>query len=230
MAIAFDASSESNGVGDFSWTHTPSGTPKGVVVLLSGDSFEDDVVGVTYGGVAMSRVNYAFVNSGEDTSSWAYFLGSNIPTGAQTVAIDIVASPSNWIWATAITVTAASDKNTHLAGIGSAKQQAVTTNPTVTVTGIAGASYGFGVLGSGSDAEGSSTAGSGMTMRQQFDFGGRTGSAESSTSESASGDLTIAFSNASSEESALIGVAIEEVSSASAASAPLSTLLLMGAG
>jgi hypothetical protein len=49
-----------------------------------------------------------------------------------------------------------------------------------------------------------------MTVRQDHDFGSQTASGESSTSENASGNLTIAFT-AAEEDAALVGVAIQEV-------------------
>lgn len=208
MALAFDATSEStSNTADFNWTHTPVGTPKGVVVFVFEEGINDTINGVTYGGVAMTQVNSAQDSAGEPGRCFAYFLGSSIPTGAKTVAVDQTGSTDSKYGA-AVTVTAAT--NTQLAGTGSAKVEGDTANPSVTITGISGASYGFGGLWSGQDAEASVTAGSGMTKRNSLDFGARTATIESSTNPNASGDLTIAFTVAS-EDVAMVGIAIEEI-------------------
>lgn len=111
MSIAFDAKSQlttSNSSADGSWTHTPVGTPAGVIVMITqGENVGDQVVGVTYGGTAMTRVNTASeAGGGDPTRSYLYFLGASVPSGAQTVAVDIN-NTYNYA-ATAVTVTATS--------------------------------------------------------------------------------------------------------------------------
>lgn len=111
MSIAFDAKSQlttTNSSADGSWTHTPSGTPAGVVVMIAqGEGTTDQVVSVKYGGVDMSRINFqSQAGGGDPTAAYLYFLGTGVPSGAQTVAIDIN-STMNYA-ATAVTVTATS--------------------------------------------------------------------------------------------------------------------------
>jgi hypothetical protein len=99
MAVALDATSAgAGGTGNFNWTHTPVGTPKGVWVVIPQDTGQtDEVTAVTYGGVAMERViagsptNPIFRDGvgGDDGGIYEYFLGSGIPTGAQTVAVTV---------------------------------------------------------------------------------------------------------------------------------------------
>lgn len=221
MALAYDASSQGayDGTSPFSWTHTPVGTPRGVLVgTTEHATLSDDITAVTYGGVAMTKVGGITTDASEDGTATAWFLGSGIPTGAQTVEVTHNVA-GGVIRGYCVTVTAST--GTRLAGTTGFATSTTTTNPSVTVTGIAGASYGFGVLFSGQNDPASITAGSGMTMRQTYDeeFGGVTsGAVESSTSENASGNLTIAFTQ-SADEAALIGVAIEEI--------PASTLRLL---
>lgn len=86
--LTHDATSKSSiGTGPLSWTHTPTFTPRGVVVQVFATTQSDIITGVTYGGEAMTRVNFA----NHTTYQWAtittYFLGSDVPTGAQTVAV-----------------------------------------------------------------------------------------------------------------------------------------------
>jgi hypothetical protein len=79
MTVAFDAiTSFSATAGDISETHTPVGTPKGVIVFVGigslngagGDS--DNVVGVTYGGETMTRIDFQAQDGGEDISEYCY--------------------------------------------------------------------------------------------------------------------------------------------------------------
>lgn len=92
-AIAHDAHSASSvGTGNLSWTHTPSGTPEGVVVMIAQYGLADttdQVSGVTYGGENMTRLEAEELI---DPADWGfvyiYFL-DNPPTGAQTVEVTV---------------------------------------------------------------------------------------------------------------------------------------------
>lgn len=88
--IAFPAGGTTSDAttGTRTWTHTPVGTPRGVLVLIVIAAAATDVVtGATYGGVAMARVRAHIDAAGEPGGAWAYFLGSGVPTGAQTVGV-----------------------------------------------------------------------------------------------------------------------------------------------
>jgi len=89
LAIAYDTSSTKTGTADLSWTHTPVGTPAGVLVFVSSPATSIAINGVTYGGVAMVEVDKSpIIHTSEDGSAAAYFLGAGIPSGAQTVIVD----------------------------------------------------------------------------------------------------------------------------------------------
>ena len=121
MAIAFDASATASEVADDSpasspleWTHTPVGTPRAVVVHLpcGGVNTNVAITSVTYGGGAMTQVSGSPVNkaTGEPGSMSAWFLGTSIPTGAQTVSVAytvVAAGPT--LVGTSITYTADDD-------------------------------------------------------------------------------------------------------------------------
>jgi hypothetical protein len=111
MAIAFDASSNATaGTGNLSWTHTPVGTPKGVMVfVVANATLLDHVSGVTYGGTAMTEValSPASFDTSVDSTVHGFFLGSSVPTGAQTVAVTVSGSSAKQ--AVAFTVTADAD-------------------------------------------------------------------------------------------------------------------------
>src|SRR3954469_22408706 len=109
MAVAFDALSVSGlFTNSAAWTHTPVGTPSGVIVYIVRDSGStDNITAVTYGGVAMNRQAFTIHSGTEGGIVYSYFLGSGIPSGAQSVHITYTSIAS--CQAYAITVTAASD-------------------------------------------------------------------------------------------------------------------------
>lgn len=132
MAIAHDATSFSTAVTTaLSHTHTPTGTPRGVVVMVcQGGSGDDLVTGVTYGGVAMTRAGApALLTSGETGASYIYFLGSGIPTGAQTVAVSIGAGTFT---RQAVCATMTASNNTEVDAYGTVVNANIT-NPSITL-------------------------------------------------------------------------------------------------
>lgn len=159
MAVAFDASSRSGSavsasVASFSWTHTPVGTPKGVCVVVAGStSATNDVTSVTYGGTAVPRVTGAFAadSAGEPSFTDVYFLGSSVPTGAQTVVVNRN-NNANGVWGAAATVTAGADTEVYTTGIVllQGDQALVEQNVTDGSTGVD--SLRFGILSSGAAA------------------------------------------------------------------------------
>ena len=91
MTIAHDATSikspGSTTTFRGSWTHTPVGVPKGVFVLIGYNDIPDRITGVTYGGLALTRVAQQQQGSGSQSVSTLYWRGTGLPTGAQTVVV-----------------------------------------------------------------------------------------------------------------------------------------------
>jgi hypothetical protein len=121
MAIGYDASSESHtgttgsaSETSFSWTHTPAGTPKGVLIFTFVNANADDATAVTYGGVSLTDVSggRAVDTAGEPGDCKAWFLGSGVPTGSQTVTVTRN-NNANVMYAVAITVTSSQDSAVH---------------------------------------------------------------------------------------------------------------------
>jgi hypothetical protein len=124
-AVAFDAVSESHtgtsgsaSEGSFSWTHAPSGTPRGVLCFTHVNANADDATAVDYGASAMASVSggRAVDTAGEPGDTKAWFLGSSVPTGNQTVTVTRN-NNSNVMYASCVTVTASSDTEVYTAGI-----------------------------------------------------------------------------------------------------------------
>lgn len=114
MTVAHDAAIEATWVhtdaDPFTFSHTPTGTPRGVLLFVGSDTTGATIVAnVTYGGVLMQEIVFAQDLAGEPGQMHVYFLGKGVPTGMQTVSIDHVSGTTANRWAVCITVTAADD-------------------------------------------------------------------------------------------------------------------------
>lgn len=170
MAVEYDASTKNVAAADpQSFTHTPSGTPRGVVVMIAhGTTASDIVVGVTYGGVAMTRIGSISDALGEPGRAYSYFLGVGVPAGAQTVSVDRTEATTS-VLVVAITVTGVDDMEAY--GFGGIAGDLV--NPRA-IVGSSGnrISTGFLIVYSGLNALASLTAvDADTTIIQDNDFG-----------------------------------------------------------
>jgi len=94
MAIAFDAASMGNfAASSCTLAHTVTGTNPGLLVFIVNYAHVTDVcTGVTYGGVAMTRLSN--VNNVLGASVWAYWLAESCPTGANNIVASFSGSES----------------------------------------------------------------------------------------------------------------------------------------
>src|SRR3990167_4762685 len=151
MAIAFDAASNPTaGTGELSWTHTPVGTPRGVLVLVSqAVGVTNEITGVTYGGSALSAVigsPTSYSGAGDDGQVYGYFLGVSIPAGAQTVVVSVNGTASAK-QAVCLSTTAAADTEIEDT---STRSQAAGSAPSLNVTlGASVAAFVAGVMFTG---------------------------------------------------------------------------------
>lgn len=170
MTVAYDATSApgtfSEDTSPLTWTHTPTGTPAGVIITNKGWATAANTV--TYGGVAATEMPSSPLEesgSGENTMVACWFLGSGLPTGAQTVSVgggNVVLEPS------AITVTAAAD--TVLQDDLTYESDA-TNGPTGTLS-LGGNECFCGISWrSGENNPGSTSPGTGWTQRVESDIG-----------------------------------------------------------
>lgn len=225
MAVAFDATSASTvGTTDRSWTHTPTGTPRGVVVyVIQYLGTTDEVTGVTYGGVSMTEMPDSPLLStaqAEDGAVYGYFLGSSIPTGAQTVLVSVDGTASSKT-AVAITVTAAADTQV----VDTSIVDTTAANPSVVINGGATTNFYSAAILSGANATANITLDAGHTQLDADDFTNAVGASARHNSIT-TGDVTISWT-ASSLPAAIIGSAISEAAAASGAYAGMT---LVGCG
>jgi hypothetical protein len=231
MAIAFDAitSDIASGAGaDVSFTHTPVGTPRGVLVFVtftgSFAGLTDQVTSTpTYGGVSMSEVPLSMLafSGTEDKQVHCFHLGSSIPTGAQTVAF------------TCDTIQAFTECITYTAG-GDTEiidTTAINTTASGDITGTlslggrtCAAVMGF-VNGSGLPAD--TTPLTNWTQQRETDHGSQT-SGVHTYDIVGSTDVTFGTNEAASTHIIVLGVAVAEV--VGGGGATLLTRTLLGVG
>jgi hypothetical protein len=113
VTVAFDFATESIRTATtdpWTFSHTPAGTPRAVVVaLINYTSSTDQIAGVTYGGVALAKIKENVDTSGEQTNTQLWFLGTGIPTGAQTVSVDLTSATGDDFMMCCLTFTGAAN-------------------------------------------------------------------------------------------------------------------------
>lgn len=216
MSVALDAVTKqaSNfSSADSNFTHTPSGTPRGVLLFITtmtGSADEIDSTDVTYGGVAMSLVGTYADTAGEPCRVHAYFLGSGIPTGAQTVHMGVTAGATLSKRGYCITLTAAADTAVEDENGTSGDID----DPSVALTtGASTETWVAALIMSGLAAPTSITAGSGFTKNAtlEHDHGANCSTVETIDTNDAGGGLTVGFTTTAADDVAMIAVAIKEV-------------------
>ena len=173
-AVAFDAyTSSAETTGDISFDHVPVGTVKGVIVhVIQNGITVPGVLGVTADGVALTEVADSPVTNttGElgETSTW--FLGSSVPSGTLTIAVDAILGTEVGI-AGCTTLTA--DQDTSVVDTASVLSNS-DDNPATTLS-LGGVSC-FAMIGAWSGLGNLSMSPfSGWTQRLEHDFGNQNG-------------------------------------------------------
>lgn len=121
MAVAHDTASESatgstgsTSEASFTWSHSgASSGVKGVLVFSFVNANANDATSVTYGGSSLTAVTAGravdTLTEAGDCKAW--FLGSGVPQGTQSVIVNRT-NNANVMYAVAITVTASTDTET----------------------------------------------------------------------------------------------------------------------
>lgn len=216
MAVAHSAASESHtgttgstNQAAFSWTHTQTGTPRGVVVFVSTfASVTDLITSVTYGGVALTRLSGGSAQdaAGELGRMDAFFLGSGLSAGNQTITVNRT-NNATVMYAAAATVTAGADTAVPtqtivlLQGDGTLTVQSVNdTSPGQNSVRYAGSYSGLGSP---------PPAGTGSTLLNSIDIGAY-GSALVRETTAGQGARNVGF-NSASDDRAVVHLAIREL-------------------
>lgn len=170
MAVAYDAASNVGTEAQSpSWTHTPTGTPRGVIVWVDTEFVStDQVTSVTYGGTSMTEVTGSplLKSSGEVAATHCFFLGTSVPTGAQTVSVTGTGQNK---WGRCITVTA--DADTEIQDTDTDQSDSATASAVALTLGGNSSFVAAGGV-SGQPVVGSVSPATGWTSRDEYDFGG----------------------------------------------------------
>ncbi len=211
MTIAFDAYTANTRTGTGStqsFNHTPLGVPRSATVIIQhGASDTEHVTGVTYGTVAMTRVDSALTSTGEPGRTTIYHLGSGVPSGPQLVVITLSTGTTDDIEANCVTHTAAADVEVVTWG----KVQGETANPSTSLVASGRVNDVVGGIYSGHDLTASVTAGTGITGMDSKSFAGGTFVAKTGRRSTIdSFDFTFAYTQTI-EDTAMLAVMLAEV-------------------
>ena len=211
MTVALDVHDNGNvGTGaTVSYTHTPAGTPKGVVVYVMIEGDAEQCTGVTYGGVAMTEVPGSPITHSPGTPDdgvvSAWFRGESVPGGAQSVVASFNGSVANKRVA-GTTVTA--DADTEIIDT-TTREGNFLSNWTNTLS--LGGRTCFCIQGgiSGEGAPASTSPRAGWTRQLESDVGPMQNVVDTHDAIGSS-DVTMGW-NQSSDDVVCIGVAVSEV-------------------
>src|SRR5690242_13882826 len=189
------------------WSHnTGTTSPEGVVVMLAhGTESTDLVVGVTYGGVAMSRIQTNTDTVTEPGRSYIYFLGTGVPTGTQTVSVDLTSGTTTDIFGISYTLDGADD----LVVVDNNGVNENATNPGVTLAYGGRTCMSFAVVYSGVSLNSSVSAGASCTKDSTTDLAGNFTCAVEHQTTAGSSDFAIGFTIAS-DDVAFSAIAVSE--------------------
>jgi hypothetical protein len=237
MAIAFDASSESHAgttgsssEASFSWTHTPVGTPKGVLVFTFVNANADEVSAVTYGGVSLSTdAAWRAVDTADEPGDCkAWFLGSGVPTGSQSVVVTRT-NNATVVYAVAITVTSGANSEVHSAGVTLVQNDGTCSEVSVTDGSPGQDSVRFAGINSGlSNVQSLSPPvfpgpnvlanGDNSTLLQSIVIGSSRSCAVVRETTAGQGSRSIGFRSVTSDDRAAVHLAVRETSGSPATS------------
>lgn len=211
MTLAHDAvTSSGSGTGNLSWTHTPVGTPRGVVVVITQyGTNADQVSGVTYGGVTMTEVwlsPFGHTSTNDNCQLHAFHLGANIPTGNQTVAVTV--SGANTKVAACYTVTGAADTELD----DTTTYESTSTNSiSASITCSGAGTYICGSVMTGNASPSSLAGGTGATLDGTSDLGsGGGGWAHCTDVSSGAGGKSLIVTQ-SADDGVMLAVGIKEI-------------------
>jgi hypothetical protein len=139
MALILDVLSENSATdtvsftADTSWSHpgAASGVKAVVALITQPQGSADEVVGITYGGISLTRVRSDARTVTELMRTYVYYGDSAIPQGTQTVAVDVNAATNKHGFV--FTILAAAGKNV-VVDANNGQDLGIIANPSITVT------------------------------------------------------------------------------------------------
>lgn len=207
MAIAVDAtrteSIRTATTDPYTFNYTPTSTPRGICVCaIHSDSSTDHISSITYGGVAMQRAVTAADTATEAGRADIWWLGRAVPTGTQTVSVDLTSATTDDIQFVVFGFTG--NKNIDLVDFDSVQEN--TNGPSVVMsyagrTCVTISAFYFG----GSAAP---TPNANMTNLHTHDFTAQFGSVDMQTTPGTS-DFTCSYT--ANDDTALAVAAFSEV-------------------
>jgi hypothetical protein len=220
MAIAHDAdtrwpttdgpsgtNSSDTTTGDRTFTHTPVGTPAGVVVVVLCTGTTAVVSGVMYAGVTMTLRQTATDTSEAGRVDVYTLTDTFIPTDSP-ATVTMVNCTSTQKWATCSTVTSATNFSSYNAG--NLKNTTTATNPTLSVT-TTDTTILYGGLHGGAASPGSYVSGASHTSQHNNDWGTLSARTQRRTSTVAAGTITYNFTYGTSDDYCIAAVALAEL-------------------
>jgi hypothetical protein len=193
----------------FSWTHTQTGTPQGVLVFVyTFNAIGDLVSSVTYGSVTLTLVTggTATDTATEPGRTATYFAGSGLPAGNQTITVNRT-NNATVLYATAATVSALYNTEVYTPGIVLLQNDG--TMPVQSVTDGWPGSFSQRYAGAYSGLATPPTAGTGSTLLNSIDIGAY-GAAMVRETTPGQGPRNVGF-NAATDDRAAIHLAIREI-------------------
>lgn len=208
MAVAFQtAPASAAGTGNLTISASPTASTRGLVVFVIENDGVDGVTSVNIGGVDIPEVSGSPNEhaAGEAGTVHAFFLGSGIPTGSQTITV--VVSDAGNKRALAYLLTAAAD--TEIAAVNTSINSSSLANPSSTLA-LGGRSCWVGMgLHSGQQATSGITPSAGWTSNLEFDFGSQQ-CAWYRFNTVGTSDVTVGWTQTA-EDAVAIAVAVAEV-------------------
>lgn len=227
MSVAFDALTRNNRTGTSdptTFTHTPVGTPRFVLGCYHNVSSQTDHLngtnGLTYGGVAVPKIWGAADNTTAFTRYMGVcFLGSGIPTGAQSASWDWTSATTDDIELVIITGTAAADTEV----VNEQLINGETANASVTMSqgGRECQAYGFGAFALANVGDAAENAN--MSVNQEIDKGASIWLSHRQTTPGTT-DFVFSYSHSS------VSVFLKVVSIAEVVASVVSRRMLLGVG
>lgn len=119
----------------YEFTHTPNGTPDGVLVAVAqAVTAAPHAQSVSYGGQALSQVVAASCTSGEQGHVSLWFLGTGVPSGAQTVSVDLDSATADDIEVCCVTLVSNDGEDLEVLTSAAISNTATGTNGTTTLS------------------------------------------------------------------------------------------------